>query len=609
VFDCGFYSNKIGDCRISFRKLRDYSAYMNYRASGVLDRLNKFLDVNVDNLSLPADAICKEIGLSRSQLHRIVKDKTQLSVSLYIRQKRLDKAKTLILDTDLRISEIAYLVGIESPQNFSKYFAKAFKITPTEFRHQTNMKNTPESTSAIHPTSVAVLPFLNLSGDLDQEYFSDGVSEEIINVLSHVPDLRVAGRTSSFTFKGKSMDIKAIGQQLNVNHILEGSIRKSGNKLRITAQLVNVADGYQMWSQKYDRELIDIFDIQDEIALAILKEIKIQLLPDEQPKRFKRYTSNPEAYQLYLHGRFYHNKFAGPAEYNKAIGYFQSAIEIEPTYAIAFAGIASCYLNIWFYRLMPASEALPPMKQATERALELDNSIAESHLASARMRMLYTWDFAGASTAFKKALELNWNAADLHGQFALYSALKGDLAKADQHVTQALELEPFSLINNFYASYVYWISGHIEKAVAQGRKLVALEPTFWGGHMIVGLNLIALQNYADSQEALETALEINYNGITLSAYGALFGISGESDAARDILTQMVSLSKTHVVTNYDMGIVYASLGDAETALPYFQAAITAHEPPMLFFKYIVRDWLSNDLYDDRYATLIPQSIR
>jgi adenylate cyclase len=582
---------------------------MHNRSSGVLDHLNNFLDANLDNLTLSPDAICKEIGLSRSQLHRIVKEKTQLSVSLYVRQKRLDKAKSLILDTDLRISEIAYLVGIESPQNFSKYFAKAFHITPTEFRHQTNMKNTSESTAAVHPISIAVLPFSNLSADVDQEYFSDGVTEEIINVLSHVPDLRVAGRTSSFTYKGKNMDIRVIGEQLNVNHILEGSIRKSGNKLRITAQLVNVADGYQMWSQKYDRELIDIFDIQDEIALAILKEIKIQLLGDGKPARSKKYTSNPEAYQLYLHGRFYHNKFAGPVKYNKAIGYFQSAIEIEPAYAIAYAGIASCYLNMWFYRHMPASEALPPMKQATERALELDNSIAESHLASARMQMLYAWDFAGASAAFKKALELNWNAADLHGQFALYSALKGDLVKAEHHLTQALELEPFSLINNFYASYVYWISGNIDKAVAQGQKLVALEPTFWGGHMIVGLNLIALQNYPDSQEALETALEMNYNGITLSACGALFGLSGETDAARDILTQMVSLSKTQVVTNYDMGIVHAALGDVETALPYFQAAITAHEPPMLFFKFIVRDWLSNDLYDDRYESLIKQIIR
>lgn len=468
-----------------------------------------------------------------------------------------------------------------------------------------------KSTTLIPPTkkvSIAVLPFLNLSNDAEEEYFSDGVTEEIIHVLSHVPDLQVAGRTSSFTFKSKNLDPQLIGEQLNVNHILEGSILSAGNKLSITAQLIHAADGNLIWSGKYDRDLIDIFDIQDEIALAILKEVKIQLLGEDQIATFKRYTNNPEAYQLYLRGRFYHNKFAGAEEYHKAIKHFHSAIELEPAYAIAYAGIASCYLNMWFYRHLPAAKALPLMKQATEQALALDSEIAESYLAIARMQMLYEWDFTGAANSFQKALELNWNAAELHGQYALYSALSGNVAKAEEHVTQALELEPFSLINNFYAGYVYWIAGNIEKAIAQGRKLVALEPSFWGGHMITGLNLITLQDYAESQEALETALEMNYNGITLSACGVLFGLSGEIESAWDILTQMKSLSKTQVVANYDMGIVHACLGDAETALGHFQTAIDQHEPPMLFFKFIVRDWLSGSRYDERYEMLVPHLI-
>ncbi|MEO6287473.1 MAG: AraC family transcriptional regulator [Dyadobacter sp.] len=454
--------------------------------------------------------------------------------------------------------------------------------------------------------SIAVLPFLNLSNDIEQEFFSDGVTEEIINVLSRTPNLLVAGRTSSFTFKGKNQDLRLIGEKLNVDHILEGSVRKSGNTLRITAQLINVADGYNMWSEHYDRELKDIFDIQDEIALSILKEVKVQLLGDELGNTFKRYTNNTNAYQLYLHGRFYHNKFAGVYEYNKAIGYFQSALEVEPSYAIAYAGIASCYLNMWFYRHLPASDALARMKQATEQALALDSGIAESNLALARMLMLYEWDFRGASVAFKKALEQNWNTADLHGQYALYRALTDDYAKAEEQIALALSLEPFSLINNFYAGYVYWIAGNLEKAIEQGRKLVALEPTFWGGHMILGLNLITSGDYPAAQDALEAALEINYNGITLSACGALFGLSGETESARDILTQMVALSKTQVVANYDMGIVYASLGDTDTAVGYFQKAIAEHEPPMLFFKYIVRDWLSESGSGGRYEELISQ---
>ncbi|KQS27024.1 FlgO family outer membrane protein [Dyadobacter sp. Leaf189] len=452
--------------------------------------------------------------------------------------------------------------------------------------------------------SIAVLPFVNLSNDPEEEYFSDGITEEIINVLSRVPGLQVTGRTSSFTFKGTSDDLRAVAAQLNVNHILKGSVSSAGNQLLINAELVNAAEETVVWSEQYDRTLDDIFDVQDEIALAILSAIKVELLGEEPAVTFKRYTNNKDAYQLYLRGRFYHNKFAGSDEYHKAISYFQAALELDPTYAIAYAGIASCYLNMWFYRHMPAAKALPFMQEATAQALALDSEIAESYIALARMRMLYEWDFGSAADAFKKATDLNWNTAELHVQFALYWGLLGHASMAEKEIGTALELEPFSLINNFYAGYVYWLSANFEKAVAQGRKLTALEPNFWGGHMITGANLITMQDYAAAQEALETALEINYNGITLSACGALFGLSGEHESARDILTQMNALSKTQVVSNYDMGIVHATLGDADIAVEYFQTAISQHEPPMLFFKYIVRDWLKGSLHDPRYDMLV-----
>jgi len=454
------------------------------------------------------------------------------------------------------------------------------------------------------PVSIAVLPFVNLSNDPEEEYFSDGVTEEIINVLSRVPGLQVAGRMSSFTFKGKSNDPQWIGGQLQVGHILEGSLQTYGNRLHITARLLKTDDGAQVWSESYDRALEDIFDVQEEIAQAILGAVKIELLGEEPVIAFKRYTHHKEAYQLYLRARFYHNKFGGSDDYHKAIGYFREALAIDPSYAIAYSGIASCYLNMWFYRHLPAEKALPLMKEATEQALALDDAIAESYLALARMQMLYEWDFAAASASFQKALELNWNTADLHGQYALYLALTDRPAEAEQEAAQALALEPFSLINNFYAAYVYWISARFDLAVEQGRKLVALDPSFWGGHMLIGLNLITLKQYPAAQDALETALEINYNGITLSACGVLFGLSGETESARDILTQMASLGKTSVVANYDFGIVNASIGEKDAAVDYFRAAIDKHEPPMLFFKYITRDWLSGSLHDERYKTLV-----
>ncbi len=568
----------------------------------MLDKLNALLDESLDNFAMPPDVICQRLGMSRAQLHRLVKQETQLSITLYIRQKKLDKAKSLLVETDLRISEIAYLVGIESPQNFSKYFTAAFQISPTEFRKEADTQKQADRNLAA--ASIAVLPFVNMSNDPGQEYFSDGISEEIINVLSHVPKLNVAGRTSSFTFKGKNQDLRLIGEQLNVEHVLEGSVRKSGNKLRITAQLVKVQDGYHLWSEKFDRELKDIFDIQDEIALAILKAIKVQLLGEEQASPLKRYTNNSGAYQLYLHGRFYHNKFAGAEEFNKAIEYYQAAIALEPTYAIAYAGIASCYLNLWFYRHLPSEQCLPLMKQATEQALQLDNEMAESHLAMARMQMLYEWDFKCAAVSFKKAIEFNWNAAELYGQYALYWSILGNTTKADEQAALALSLEPFSLINNFYAGYVYWAAGDFERAIAQGRRLIALEPTFWGGHSVVGLNLITLHQYDEARRELETALHLNYNGMTLSACGVLYGLVGEEAKARDILDQMLALDQTHPVAHYDLGIVHACLGELDIACGYLETAIEQHEPPMLFFRYIVRDWLATFAQDKRYHALI-----
>lgn len=582
---------------------RYFLAHMITSDSLLIEKLNRLIDENIDNPDFSIETICQTLGLSRSQLHRVLKEHTQLSVTLYLRQKRVETAKKLLQRTDMRVSEIAYTVGIDSPQNFSKYFTKAFGISPTEFRKQAETNPPIAETERV---SVAVLPFVNMSNDPEQEYFSDGITEEIINVLSHIPGLQVAGRTSSFTFKGKNQELRVIGEKLNVTHILEGSVRKAGSQLRITVQLIKVADGYNIWSEKYDRAVADIFEIQDEIALAILTEVKGRFMNDDPAIGLKRYTTNPEAYLLYLNGRFYHNKFAGVDEFNKAISYFQSAIELEPAYAIAYAGIASCYLNMWFYRYLPSAHCLPLMKRATEQALSLDNRIAESYIALARMQMLYEWDFTRAAASFKKALELNWNTAELYGQYGLYWGILGNQTKAEEYAMLALSLEPFSLINNFYAGYIYWLAGNFGKAVAQGKRLIALEPTFWGGYMIVGLNSITGQHYAEAGQALKTALQLNHNGITLSACGVLFGLSGEPEKARDILTQMETLSQTQAIARYDTGIVHACLGDLDTACTCFQIAIDQHEPSMLFFGYIVRDWLPEFRNDPRYEILMEQ---
>jgi adenylate cyclase len=434
--------------------------------------------------------------------------------------------------------------------------------------------------------SIAVLPFENMSNDPEQEFFSDGMSEEIINMLAQVPGLKVAGRTSSFTFKGKNQDLRTIGKQLNVNHILEGSVRKSGNKIRITAQLIEVADGYHIWSEKYDRQLEDIFDIQDEISLAILNAIKIELFGAAKEAVLKKHTDNPEAYQLYLQGLFYYNKYAGADNFNKAIDYFKAAIKIEPDYALAYYYMASCYSTLSFYNYLPPEKCLPQMNQATQQFLKFADESAERHLALANMES----DFAAATIEFKKAIELNPNSADAHVSFAMHMGFCGNYTEAIKHASIAHNLDPFSLITNYDIAIVYWMDGDYEKVLEYGRRLVELEPGFYGGHVIIGFGLEGLKRYKEAVPEIEMAVNQNYVSATLLRLGLIYGLIGEKAKAQEVLEKMENLRSTQWVGNYDIGVVYMAMGEFDEAFQYFEKAIEKQEGLIVFLKYTIRSF-------------------
>ncbi len=566
----------------------------------LIEKLNFLIDKNLDNPKFTLESICIDLGISRSHLHRVLSNHRQPSTTLYIRKRRLEKAKELLNNTEMRMSEIADAVGFNNPQNFSKYFAEEFKVSPSELKKRILLESEKEK------ISIAVLPFINRSSDISQEYFSDGITEELINVLSQIPSLKVLGRSSSFSYKSKNEDLREFGKLLNVSFILEGSVQKSANKLRISVQLIKASDGFQIWSEKYDRELTDVFDIQDEISLSILREIEVKLLGNHKEYALKRYTNNPEAYERYLKGRYFHNKFAGEEEYQKAISYFKSAIEIEPNYAIAYSGIASCYLNLWFYRFLQPHESLTLMKLATAKAMEIDDQMPDSYLSQARMELLFKWDFKSAKNSYKKALELGGNSAELHIQYALFCGICENHDLAQKHNLKALSIDPFSLVNSFYSSYIYWIAGNFEQAYKQGKKMLDLEPNFWGGHFIIGLNQIKINKYDEALDSLNLALKYNYSGITLSAIGVLHALSHKYKEAETIIEDLKLLSKTKPVSNYDLAIIYAAIKDFHTANQYFKEAIDKNEPSMLFFKFIIRDWVPDFLLDHRYENLVKQ---
>jgi serine/threonine-protein kinase len=435
--------------------------------------------------------------------------------------------------------------------------------------------------------SIAVLPFANMSSDPEQEFFSDGISEEIINMLAQVPGLKVAGRTSAFSFKGKNQDLRLIGEQLNVNHILEGSVRKSGNKIRITAQLIKVVDGYHLWSEKYDRELEDIFDIQDEISLAILDAIKIKLFGAAKEAVLKKYTENPEAYQLYLKGRFYHNKYDNYG-FEKAIKYFEAAIEKESGYALVYAGIAYCYFSLWFFNYLPPEKCLPQLEKAIKQSLHLDEGIAESHIVIARMKFYYDWDFKAATNEFKKALKLNPNIPDTHVFYAVSQGFLGNHIEAVKHASIVYSLDPFSLYNNFNVAVVFMMAGDYEKELEYGRRLIELEPNYFGGHIHAGLGLMLLNRYKEAVPELEIAVHQNYGSFSLHYLGFIYGLIGEKVKAQEVLEKMGKLVTTQWVGNSDFGEVYMALGEFDLAFKYFEKAIEIHEGRMFFLKYTLR---------------------
>lgn len=432
--------------------------------------------------------------------------------------------------------------------------------------------------------SIAVLPFANMSSDPEQEFFSDGISEEIINMLAQVPDLKVIARTSCFAFKGKNMDVKLIGEQLKVSHILEGSVRKSGNKLRITAQLIKVADGFHLYSEKFDRELDDIFAIQDEISEAILNAIKIQLLEGGKDGVFKKYTDNVEAYQLFLKGRYHFNKFS-PNDFLKAIEYYLAAIDIDSSYAIAYAELAICYQDLAYFNWAPMEQNIRQAKTASEKAIQLDYRIAESHIVTGRIKMWIDYDFKEALRELEKGISINPNSVEGLRQLGVYYMVMENYPKANKYLQKAENLDPFSLINIFYiAGYHQW-DGDTTKQIELGNRLLKMAPNFFAAHFVFGaVQFFKLDQYEKGIGNLELAAKMNGDMQSFSYLGTAYGLNGKKIKANEVLDKMNNLLAGQNQGNAFIGYVLASLGEWDKAYEYFNKAIDNHEGEVLLIK-------------------------
>jgi serine/threonine-protein kinase len=329
--------------------------------------------------------------------------------------------------------------------------------------------------SATARRSIAVLPFANLSADRGSDYFSDGLTEELIGTLSRIEGLRVAARTSSFAVGGGKLDVRTIGDTLGVATVLEGSVRQDGRRLRVTAQLADAENGYQIWSEEYDRELEDVFAVQDEIARAIAGALEMKLIGGPGGPAARR-TPTVEAHDLYLRGVFVRNQLTNEG-LSKAVDYFDRAIQLDSSYALAYAGKATAIGPLVWYRFLPRAQGFPAMRAAARRALELDETLGEAHVAQGMLEFYFEWDWPAAEREFKRAIALNPNDQHAHHMYANYLVAMGRFDEAIAERTRALELDPLSIRTGILLGRDYFAAGHYDRAVEQYHRMTEMDST------------------------------------------------------------------------------------------------------------------------------------
>ena len=379
---------------------------------------------------------------------------------------------------------------------------------------------------------LAVLPFVNMSADPENEYFSDGITEELLNAFTKVDGLQVTSRTSAFAFKGKNTDIREIGIQLNVDRILEGSVRKAGNQVRISAQLINAADGYHIWSENFDRNLTDIFEVQDEISTIIANKCRENLIAKNPEKLVKIPTQNIEAYTLFLQGLHFHNKIT-PKNTKKAIALFEKAITLEPDYANAYAMAATGYASLGATGQMLPDKAFEVVHRYSDKAIQLDSSQSAAYSAKGAAFLLYDWNWNEAYSFFTKALKLNPATTEVHQLLSLYYLSTGRQQRAVEIMEKALEIDPVSPIVNQYLSHAYLCAGRTDDALQQIDRLLEL--------------------YPDMRAAMESK-------------GWCIGLKGDWKKAKEIFLQIHLMIKNPLKGLAPLGCAYAKLGETEKAL-------------------------------------------
>jgi len=448
--------------------------------------------------------------------------------------------------------------------------------------------------------SIAVLPFANMSSDKEQDYFCEGIAEDIISALARIPGLRVAARASAFQFAGKAHDVARIGEALNVSTVLDGSVRTSGKQLRLTAQLINVADGYHVWSERYDREMEDVFAIQDDISASIVGALELQLVGAPAAKTARRHSENIEAYHLYLKGQ--HNWYRREKDsLLNAAKFFGQAVQKDPTYALAHVGVGDAYTSLGIYGYEPR-EAETKSKQALATALSLDPDLAEAHAAMGLNRFYFDWDWAGSQRALDRALALSPDYVLALCWRGFLLGCTGRQEESLEMMQRARKLDPLSPYTHMCVGVSHYVWGHFEEAGEAYRQSLEIEPDYLGSHYFLGGVHSAAGNHEKAIAVLERGAYLSgRSSFYLGWLGNVYAVAGRADSARGVIQELESRAGREYVAPTNFAMIHAGLGEIDQAMAWLEKAYTGRDPMCVWLRFPI---FRNMRGDARFADLL-----
>jgi serine/threonine-protein kinase len=435
-----------------------------------------------------------------------------------------------------------------------------------------------------HSTAVAVLPLQNLSADPDNEYFSDGLTEELISALGRAARLRVVSRSSAFAFKGKIDDVRKIGEQLGVDVVLEGSVRRSGQRIRVTLQLTNVANGYQLWSDRYDRQMIDIFDLQDEISQTVVVALKAQLGADISQARISRFTENVDAYELYLKGRYNWNQKT-PESIQLAFQYFQQALEIDPNFAMAHSGLADFYSLMASLWIMPAQHAWPLAKEAALRAMALNDRLANPHISLALVLQFYEWDWAEAEKEMRIGVSLRPQLGDSYVSYAYFLMTQGRLRMALEKVRVGLQYDPMSLPLRTTEAMILTYLGEHDASITLARQALDSAPYFIELYYVLGVAYMGAGRPTHAVQILEKGADMTRRmPLLLGWLGAAYIQAGDMAAAEAVLQELLEQAKQSFSVPLPLAVLYIAMGRKDEAFDWLNRAADGRDTILCYIQ-------------------------